>query len=339
MTERITKKYHQLFEVRLLHHYWLDEGTEVFDLLSQEQRDKRLLSYDVRSFLTITPTAATAKVLNGLGCIYKNTALGCMVAASDNAVIPADAMFEFIITVNSAAFYNYTALTLQPQKIYELYHQPEKKTYRYKENVPVLSNLNGASRGTGSNKTLFLSTEFLSFTNDDKVESFGKSGGALLQLTGDNPGANTQQLNAQATDLHSPVFVHQGDISTIVPPAGLVGAPARGLLLSNDIADNVFALIRLSAIRADDNNFSFIDGSGLAKTPNPVFQVRFKNRLTTWQYVNKKTGVLDSIEDTPLPLTYFGNAGEKQKPSDGLVKAVKDSTGNKITQLVSEIFV
>jgi hypothetical protein len=335
MTEPIINGYKPLFEIRLLHHYWLDEGAVVFDLIpTQKIRDERLRSYDIRSFLAVAPTAATAKALNGFGCVYKNTALGCITAVPDSTVVPVDAVFEFIVTVKNASVYNYTALTLRPQKIYELYHQPEDKTYRYKENVSVLSNLTGASRAIGSDKGLFMSKEIPFLANDDQVESLFLSNGALVQLTGDQPGAGTEEIHAQATDL--PVFVHQGDVPVIVPPSGLVGAPARGILLTDDIADNVFALLRLSAVRIDDGDFSFIDGSGHAKATHPVFQIRFKNRSTFWQYLNKVTGVGDFTELKPLPLTYFGNAGTKQKPSEGLVKAVK--SGSKITQLVSGIY-
>ena len=156
-----------------------------------------------------------------------------------------------------------------------------------------------------------------------------------MQLTSDQPGARTQQLHDPAIAL--PIFVHQANVPAIVPPGGLVGAPSRGVMLSSDITDDVFVLIRLSAVRADDEDFSCIDSSGHAKTAHPVFQVRFKNRSTIWQYLSKSTGVVDVTEPNPLPLTYFGNAGTKQKPSAGLVKAVK--SGTKITQLVSEIFV
>jgi hypothetical protein len=142
-------------------------------------------------------------------------------------------------------------------------------------------------------------------------------------------------LGAQATNL--PVFVHQGDVPVIVPPAGLVGAPPRGILLSDDIPDQVFAVIQLAAVRPDDDDFSFIDSNGHAKTVGPVFQVRFKNRSTVWRYLNKNTGAVVSTETEPLPLTHFGNAGTKQKPSEGLVKA--ETSGGKITRLVSEIFV
>ena len=69
----------------------------------------------------------------------------------------------------------------------------------------------------------------------------------------------------------------------------------------------------------------------------PVYQVRFKNRSTVWTYLNNATGAVLSTEANPLPLTYFGNAGTKQKPFRRLVKA--ETSGTKITRLISEIYV
>jgi|CXWL01.1.fsa_nt_gi hypothetical protein len=337
MTEHISNRYQSLFEVRLLHHYWLDEGATVFDLIADPvKKNKRFLTYDRRPFLAVTPTAATAKSLKGLSCVYKDTASGFMVAAPNQRIIPADISFEFIVTVTNAAFFNYTALTLPARKIHEFYHQPEDKTYRYKTNVFVLSNLTGASRGAGVNKTLFLSTQYsASSASGDKVEALVLSGSALMQLTSDSdaPDPASQQLDADAAKL--PAFVHQDDVPTIMPPLDLVDVPERGILLSSDIPDDVFALIRLSPIRADDNDFSFIDNNGIAKEHHPIFHVRFKNRSTVWRYVNKNTSTIPELN--PLPLTYFGFSGSKQKPSEGWVKAEKN--GTKITRLISDIFV
>src|SRR5205807_2225692 len=112
----------------------------------------------------------------------------------------------------------------------------------------------------------------------------------------------------------------------IVPPVGLVGAPARGIRLSADVADEVFALISLTAVRGDNDAFSFVDGAGASKASAPAYHVRFKNRRTVWTYMNKTTGVVDSVNPDPLPLTYFGNAGTRQKPSRGHVKAEMSGT-------------
>jgi hypothetical protein len=343
MAERIINGYKRLFELRLLHHYWLDEGATVFDRIpnpqtppNQFKRDKRLLSYDLRSLMAVTPTGPTVKALEGFRGKYKNTALGCVVVAPAEAVIPPQTTFDFVVTVQNSAFFNYTALTMRPQKIYELYSQAENKIHRYKENVPVLSNLTGTSRDLGSGKLLFLSREIPPQATNELVEWLVRSpANALFQMISDQPGDAPQQLDADADNL--PVYVHQGDAPEITPPAGLVGAPARGILLSDDIPDAVYALIRLVASGAGDGDYDFVDGTGRAKTPNPVYQVRFKNRSTVWRYFNQRTGVADPTAPALRPLTYFGNAGTKQKPSEGLVKAVK--TGDKITSLVSEIYI
>ena len=341
MAERIAKQYRHLFEIRLLHHYWLDEGSTVFDMIADQTKQmNRLLRYDVRPFLALEPTAGTQRAFEGLGCVYKNTALGCIVALPGDAAVMPDTVFEFIVTVKNPMVFNYTALTLRPQKIHEAYYQPAQRIYRiyrYKGNVPVLSNLTGTSRVMGSQKTLFLSREIPALGADDQVESIILSGNMVLQLTGDQPNADKQQLYPPANNLNLPVFVHQGDVPVIAPPAGVAGAPPRGIRLSDDIPDNVFTLIRLAAVRPDDADFSFIDGSGRAKSSPPVFQIRFKNRSSVWQYRNNRTGALNSAESKPLPLTNFGNAGTKQKPSQGLVKVVKN--GTRITQIISEIFI
>ena len=249
-------------------------------------------------------------------------------------IIPADTVFTFIVSVQSQV-YDYTSLTLRPQRIYELFDSADGITYRYKENVPVLSNLTGATRGAAPNASLFLSREIPAPNAGDQVEALVLSGNALLQLTSDNPGATTQQLIAQAADL--PVFVHQADAPSIVPPAGLVGAPARGVELSADIEDDAFAIISLTAVRAGNDDFSFVDAGGAPKANPPVYQVRLKNRSTVWTYLDKTTRALDSTTPNPLPLTFFGNAGTKQKPSGGFVKA--DMSGTKVTRLISEVYV
>ena len=61
MSERKTTRIKRLFEIRLLHHYWLDEGTVVFDQIADAaRREARLLAYDMRAFLSVKPTASTA---------------------------------------------------------------------------------------------------------------------------------------------------------------------------------------------------------------------------------------------------------------------------------------
>jgi hypothetical protein len=336
MAERFETGYRRLIEVRLLHHFWLDEGDVVHDLIpDQALKDRRLLEYDMRPFLSTSPTPATDELITNLRCKYKDTALGFVVAAPDGVTVPLDARFDFVITVRNPAFFTYTALTLRPQNKYEVYYQADDVIYRYKENVPLFSNLTGASRILNGIKSLFLSSDIPIMGPTDQVESLVKSGNALLQLTSDQPGASTQQLSAAVNS--QPVYFNQGDVPAIVPPAGMVGAPSRGLQLTADMPDNLFAIIRVSATGAIDQDFNLVDNNGAMLSPNPVFQIRFKNRSTYWSYFDKRTRAAISVEPDPLPLTFFGNAGTRQKPSEGLIKV--EQNGPHITKLVSEIFV
>lgn len=348
MVERTSNRYSRLFEIRLLHHYWLDEGEKVFDTLPKKSQELRLLSYDVRTLLTIRPTVATTSVLQGSGCIYKDTALGCIVAVPAGVAIPADSLFEFVVTVKDSAFFDYTALTLRPQKIHEFAVQSEQsgtvnqpreiKIYRYKENVAVLSNLTGTTRVLNGNTVLFLSREIPSLESTDLVESLIFSNNAILQLISDEPADPADQpvaLKGNAPDL--PVFVNQADVRPVAPPPGLSIAPVKGIELSEDIPDELFALIRLSAKPANNAPFNIVDRPDNAEDKYPVFQIRFRNRSTFWQYLKKESGAVDQEELKPLPLTNFGNAGTKQKPSPGLVEVKK--TGDKVTRLVSKIFI
>jgi hypothetical protein len=334
MAERVRNGYKRLFEVRLLHHYWLDEGGILFDLLPDPTR--RLLTYDRRPFLHLAPTPATARALAGLGCIYRDTALGGLVAAPDDAVIPDEAVFELVLTVQQAAFQHYTALTLPPRNIYELYYAAEDSIYRYKENVPVLSNLTGVTRGAGPTQALYLSSEMPAPAPTDRVEALVAVGGALQQLTSDPPGAATQQVAAAVAA--TPAFVHQADAPPLVPPAGLAGVPARGLRLTEGIPDDVFALIRIAAVRPGNADFNCTAG-GKARTDYPVFQVRFKSRSTTRHYFSRVTGAPTTTDPGPVPLTYFGNAGHKLKPAPEAIKLTFDPGGaSRITGIQSNIF-
>lgn len=339
MAEHSTTAYRRLFEVRLLHHYWLDDGAQLFDALAADVQAERLLTYDIRPVLRAAPTPATQRQLDGLRCLFVATGVGFVIAAPAGTVLAANTTFAFTVSVADGQYFDYTALTFRPQVIQEASNpadlSPTRVVYRYKSDVPLLSNLTGVTRDLGAGTVLFLSGEYPAPDANDPVESMVSSAGALLQLTADNPGAATQELHASAAAM--PVFVHQGDAPAITPPAGVVGAPARGVLLGDDVPDDTFALISLTAVRGDNDAFSFVDGAGAPKATAPVYEVRLKNRSTYWTYLDKRTGALGSTEPQPLPLTFFGNAGTRQKPSRGIVKAQK--SGARVTRLVSEIYI
>jgi len=320
--------YTRLFEVRLLHHYWLDDGATVFDAIGDPvAATRRLLAYNVRRLLSVEPSAATAAAIAGLRGVFRMTGLGFLVAVPDDSVMPSDATWKFFVTVTAADYSNYTALSLRPQPITDVVDAADAKIiHRFKANVPVLSNLTGASQGAGAGKRLFLSQAYVSGADaGDGVEALVTSGSSLRQLTGDPPNAPFHVLGTKSSH---PVYVHQGDV------------PAGGIELTADTPPAVAAVISLAPRRADDSAFSFANANGTPRTPSRVFEVHFRNRWTTWRYREKGNGTITATETDPLPLTYFGNAGTKQTPSVAAVGVEFDS-GNpaKITRLVSDIYI
>ena len=335
MSERLSQNYRLLFELRVLHHYWLDEGAEVYDQLSDpELKQRRLAGYDVRRFLEFVPAGSTLALLNAYRARWVETSLGLLVAVPDGTAIADEDRFEFAVKIKNQDFFNYTALTFMPQRIFDGYDSENENYHRFKENVPVLSNLTGTLRGSGANVVLYLSKDYPPLAADDGVEALVLSGTALLQLISDQPAAVTQTLTTQADQF--PVFIHQGDLPQLVPPPGMVGLPERGIELTDALPSSLFALIRLFAVNPSNDAFSLID-NGLVKAEPPVFEMRLKNRSTFWRYIDRNTGSMESEEPDPLPLTFFGNAGSTRKPSELQVKAVFD--GSKIAKLVSEVFV
>jgi len=338
MAERIKFGYKRLFEVRLLHHYWLDFGSANFDSLPESRKTKLLLTYDSRKFLLVQPTTSTQNKLKAFRAIFRNTPLGFLVAVPAETLIPDDEGFSFVLTITDSDFYKYTSLTFTRHQISELYYPAMDRILRFKENIPVFTNLSGVSRVLNGEKSLFLSKEIPAPAVTDKVEFLNISTGALVQLTSDQPGGTSQQINASATAM--PVFMNQNDTPVLVPPAGLTGTPGKGIQLTNEIPDNVFGMIHIATTNPADTDFSCTTAE-LPKTDYPVFQIRFRNRSAFWKYINKNTGSAVSESNTVLPLTASGNAGvNKRKPSEPAIKVQFESNdpSKRIEKIYTEIF-
>lgn len=333
MPEKIVASYRRLLEVRLLHHYWLDQGDKVFDGFgSAKDRERRLLAYDGRGIFEVQPTMLTAQRLKNLGCVFKTTALGFVIAAPLNVAIPTDCLFEFVVLARDSKLMTYTALTLLPRQIVNLAGTQR----RYKANVPLLWNQTGTELDIDGKKALFLSrpTPVLSVQEDEPIESLLRMGNSLVQVVHDPPEADRRQTLGPISAL--PVFVHQQDAPSLNLFMEGQAMPQRGIELTEDVPDDVFALIRLSAHGAGEPDFDFVDGSGQSKDPNPIYQVRFKSRSTFWKYLDKRTGELIEQLTTPRPLTFYGFIQETRKPDVSEIKI--ETNGARIGQLVSEIF-
>lgn len=337
MPDTIRTTYARLFEVRLLHHYWLDDAKTVFDSASTEPAmERRLTSYDVRRILTVQPTAATAETVAGLRGVFRMSELGFFVAVPETATVPRDAEFVFDVAAIAPRYDDYTALSLPPRPIVHVADPvDEHLVHRYRENVPELSNVGAATTGVGPAKRLYLSTPYPGgVTKSDPVESLVYADKQVRQLL-DKEGL----LHALGGRDALPVYVHQGDVRPIVAPPGAVGVPLRGVELTADTPDGLVAVIRLRPRPAGDNDsdFDFTTADGGVPAERPVFEVHLRNRWTYWRY-RAADGSVTTPDAGPFPLTHLGNPHTGRKPPPGsLVVEPGPGSPPPITRLVSEI--
>jgi len=333
-SERLTARYARLFEVRVLHHYWLDDGDTIFDALPADSQEDRLRRYDVRTLLAIEPTKATAAQLAGLHAVWKATSLGLLVGLPAEVSVPDTSAFEFTLRVLDPDFSGYTAYGLIVPASADVFETSTLRVLRFRSDAALYTNLTGCARGTAGARQLFLTREPPARQDSDRVESIVNDGDALVQLLSDPPAAETVVLADAVGDL--PAFATHADIPAIAPLAGVVGPlPPQGVRLPDGAPADTHALIRIVAVRSDDSDFSCTAGA-VAKPAAPVFQVRFKNRRTLWRRYSKSSPGSLLGEEGPFPLTYAGNPSTAQKPTSRVVKL--DRAGNAITNIVSEVF-
>lgn len=120
--------YKSLFEVNILHHFFLNKGEQEWDKMSQEDKDRMESKFDIREIFDITPTQESTKALSSHSCIFKRTATGILVgikAKPDelnpgkfNSFVPLtdNLTFRFLVKLKDLNFMNYTALPLQENR-------------------------------------------------------------------------------------------------------------------------------------------------------------------------------------------------------------------------------
>lgn len=339
-------KYPILFEVRILHHYWLDDGAFNFNRVDDEAWKERVMSsYDVHSIFNIAPVCSTEKRINGMAGIFKKTSTGFIVSFPADTVIAEDLMFEFTVTVNDPDFYNYTALTLYPRRARAFPGRDgdSVKVFRIRENVPVFSNVTGVR----SADILSLSCGYQYAAGGGPVESLYLSGSGgskkLVQVVSEETGAAVQVLSDDAAEL--PVFVHQGDVHQVTVPDWLSGEVLKGVELTEELPPDIEAVVRMKAARLMDGSntlFCFTGSDGRCKIPHPVYEIHYKNRSTCWQYIDRQNGEVTFTGPEPEPLTchyrFTKNPLLSRIRGGCAVSCIKNSSGE-ITKLISKVYV
>ncbi|MGS2739397.1 hypothetical protein [Sinomicrobium sp. M5D2P17] len=200
-------RYKTLFRVFLYHNYHLNDGTDEFNAMNNEEKDIRLKDYDHRAFLGITPTGDTSRFLAGHNLVFRSRkdhfSIGVKTDPDNEQqpFIPIDttASLTFLIRIKDPYFMNYTRYTAEKDRVLYLTNvkpATEGMDFAYipgfAENVFIDENHILSEDGT---------RDFLGELKDR--EKIGISGCIKLHMQGDSPDDN--------------ILENTGDLPAIVP--------------------------------------------------------------------------------------------------------------------------
>ncbi len=114
-------KYRPLFDVKILHQYFLDKGNEEFINMNAAEKEKQLIGYQLSKFFHISVSAETRQKLDGQLMVFKSTNAGFTVwtkvsGVSENVpfvLIANNLEFTFLLKLKNHTFYNYTDLSFE----------------------------------------------------------------------------------------------------------------------------------------------------------------------------------------------------------------------------------
>ncbi|WP_166920211.1 hypothetical protein [Flavobacterium poyangense] len=110
--------YGLLFEVTVLHNYFLNNGEETFASMSTDDKEKMLQKYNTSAFMNLVPTLETETLLKNYKMVFKKTTAGFRVYIKVKELDETDPFIatpialnlNFLITTNDYQFENYTDL-------------------------------------------------------------------------------------------------------------------------------------------------------------------------------------------------------------------------------------
>ncbi len=110
--------YTTLFEVQLLHNYFLNDGGTTFASMDPAEQETQLGLYDISEFIDIIPSVDTATIMNGHKIVAKTTKSGlavyCKVSEEDEdepfITLEDELQLTFILKLKDSIFSNYTEL-------------------------------------------------------------------------------------------------------------------------------------------------------------------------------------------------------------------------------------
>ena len=172
------------------------------------------------------------------------TGLGFLVAVPDDTVVPLDSTFEFFVTRRLRTTPTTPRSSLRPQPIVDVTDPADTDVvHRYKANVPVLSNLTGASQGPAPTSACSCRGPTSTAPTPGTAS---RRWSPRAPTCASSPATRPPPRSTCSGRRPTPGVRAPGGRPPITPPAGSTGAPAQGIELDADTPPAVAAVIRSS---------------------------------------------------------------------------------------------
>jgi hypothetical protein len=277
--------YKELFEVKILHHYFLDIGEKSWDTMTPEERDKMQLTYNVHDFFDIIPTIECKKALTSQSCIFKCTPEGFLVGvkAEPDDLHPGkfmpfkslrdDLAFRFVVRLRDSSFMNYSDLPL-------LGHEGKMfvfKNFKVEGSENPLTLTSAPPVYTSASDQYPVSDGLFAYTMKVKDTS---PFATLKTLSGTKVAPRMEILQGEFQTL-------QVDLRNFTPGFYLLhvvgdrpGYQDEVTFYLTDQPDIPFGVFEIR-VKSDQPAFSLTSSDHLV---SPVYKLRFRNRRTYWRY-------------------------------------------------------
>jgi len=359
--------YKNLFEVKLLHHFFLNNGEQGWDALEPGEKTRMEEQYDSREIFQIIPTGECASLMKAHYALFRTTPSGFLVGIKSvpDSVLPEtfnpftgldeELTFRFLIKLKDPNFLNYTALPISGQdgnfyvfKNYQVTSQsvfpsicaiqplykpgkeyfpgdmlsnhPVNQTRLFTALVKTVNNTSTPSdwlNEEGSATTpLHYASEGDRYTVASGIYNYKvKQENIIPQVTFKN--GKGEVITPKLAIIAGDHYMIQADLRGY--PAGFYTLHAENVdpayvddvtlyLLQEDMVS--FGVIEIR-VKSNQPGFDLLDQGHLRA---PVFELRFRNRMTYWRYFGKYFEVPFEVAD-PLPVTRFGHI-EITKPPE-----------------------
>ena len=193
MTFTIT--YKPLFEVNILHKYYLNKGLEDFFSMDDSNKEKQLTDFSLSTLFSIIPTKGTKRKLEGHNLVFKTTNNGFVVWAhisEENEVTPLitinDSLeFTFLLKLIDHTFYNFTNLDIL--NVGKLLFLSNKRLANEAPTFPLIKT-NSSSQPVNDNYVLSDDSQAAELSNLSNSEKDGLFGIVRIHMKGETASLN-----------------------------------------------------------------------------------------------------------------------------------------------------